>query len=176
MTRSTSIRNLTLLAVGSVLILCITLLVQQSYRHAANDPQLMVADFLASHPDKPVPPDTVDLERSLSVFAMRCDAEKHLLVSDALLHGKVPEIPDGVLDYALKQGKDVVSWQPEAGVRIALVVQRAEDGSLVAVGRSLQTAEERESQVYATGGIFWTGMALLIMLSWFLQFRAEKRK
>src|SRR5207248_6289942 len=122
--------------------------VQQDLRQGANDPQIQMAEDAASALDRGgavasvLPAVDVDLSRSLLPFVIVFDKTDQVVASSATLHGDSPPFPASVLQNA--RGQDRVTWQPEAGVRSAVVVQPWRDGYVV-VGRSLRLVEERES-------------------------------
>jgi hypothetical protein len=141
------------------------LLVQQSLRISANDPQIQMAEDAAStlaggaSADAMVPSAKVDIAASLAPFLVIYDDSGKILASSAVLHGENPAIPAGVLDFTRQHGEDRVSWQPENGVRIAAVVVRTNNGFVLA-GRSLREVEKRISQVENLSG-------LAILVIWF---------
>jgi hypothetical protein len=95
-------------------------------------------------PKSVILPPTVELSKSISPFVMIFDSNGKVLVSSALLNGKVPTIPSGIFDFVNAKGEDRVTWQPEAGVLEALVVDRYSVGSVsgyVAAGTSLKESE-----------------------------------
>ena len=73
------------------------------------------------------------------------------------MHGTVPDYPVGIFDYVQKKGQDRVTWQPEAGVRMATVVVPYKNGFVMA-GRSLTEVEKRESQVESLSGLTMLGI------------------
>ena len=66
-----------------------------------------------------------------------------------------------------QKGQDRVTWQPEAGVRMATVVVSFDHGFVMA-GRSLTEVEKRESQVESLSGLallgIWVATLILITL------------
>jgi hypothetical protein len=132
--------------------------VQQSLRMGANDPQIQIAEDTASalaggaSADSLVPSVKVDIASSLASFLMIYDNAGNILASSAMLHGKNPSIPQGVLEYTRQNGEDRVSWQPENDIRIAAVVVRHDNGFVLA-GRSLREVEKRISQVESLCGL-----------------------
>jgi hypothetical protein len=132
--------------------------VQQDLRQGANDPQIQMAEDAAARleggasTDSVLPPRPVELSSSLDTYVMVFDRADQLLGSSAKLHGNAPPFPSDVLRNATRQ--DRVTWQPEAGVRSAVVVQPWRDGFVVA-GRSLRLIEEREQQVLLIAGLAW---------------------
>jgi hypothetical protein len=149
--------------------------VQQSYRSGANDPQLQLArdlrDRLANNQsvDRLFPADTVDLSRTLAVFAVLYDQMGEAVRSNALLDGRFPQLPKGVLDNASKKGENVLSWQPRKGIRMAMVVEAVPttSGGYIAVGRSLAETEKRINNfitMLVIGLFFCLGVILVHML------------
>ena len=138
---------------------------QQNYRQSANDPQIQIAedsaarlaagDVPASLVNRNVPLE--DLQTSLLPWVAVYDSSGLLLESSAQLSGAPPQLPKGVFDVQAKpvidgpvwnNGEDRITWQPEAGVRQAVVlVQTSDKKYFVASGRSLRESEVRVSQL-----------------------------
>jgi hypothetical protein len=145
--------------------LCCTLyvVVQQSYRMSANDlPSLLAEDAAAAmgrgeSVAAVVGSTTVDIGSSLAPFVAVFDGDGVLVDSSARLAGATPTPPKGVLAEARAKGRNAVTWQPAAGVRLATVTVLApgDGGNTVMAGHSLRTAEEHIVQ-----------MALLVALGW----------
>jgi hypothetical protein len=139
--------------------------IQQSLRIGANDPQIQVAEDLAaslaqghSLPSPNAETQKVELTKSLAPFTMVFDSHGQVLFSSAVVAGSVPAIPQGVLDYTQTHGEDRFTWQPQPGVRIAVVVhwyQSDAGGGFVLVGRSLREVENREDQTLLLVGLAW---------------------
>jgi hypothetical protein len=123
--------------------------VQQTLRTTANDSQIQLAEDAAARlkagaaPADVVPTDRVDLAGSLAPFVAVDDVAGHTLATNGALSGGPPAPPSGVLDTARTTGRDVVTWQPRAGLRFALVAVAWEGGTVLA-GRSLRLVEQRE--------------------------------
>jgi len=134
------------------LSMLVYLTAQQSLRQGANDPQIQMAEDTAQTLNaggsigSVLPADKVEIANSLAPFMMIFDNSGNVLGSSATLHGAVPAYPSGVLDYARKNGEDQVTWQPEAGVRMATVAVRYNNGIVIA-GRSLREVEIRETNM-----------------------------
>jgi hypothetical protein len=132
--------------------------VQQDLRQGANDPQIQMAEDAATRleggasTESVLPARTVELSSSLDTYVMVFDRADQLISSSAKLHGNPPPFPPDVLRNAT--GQDRVTWQPEVGVRSAVVVQPWRDGFVVA-GRSLRLIEEREQQVLLIASLAW---------------------
>jgi hypothetical protein len=142
--------------------------VQQSLRQGLNDPQIQMAEDAAAALEEGQGADAlllttqVNVDLSLAPFLIIYDDSGNMLASSAVLHGQTPGLPDGVLDYTREKGQDRVSWQPEAGVRIAAVVVRFEgtQPGFVLAGRNMREVELREQQT----GLFCI-LAMLALLA-----------
>jgi hypothetical protein len=148
------IRKFLPLAVGlSLVFFAIYVSVQQVVRMGANEPQIQLAEdtavelangkspkFLRDNPDP------VDIAKSLAPFMIVFDNNGKLTATNVQLNDTTPMPPAGVLTYAKIRGENRVTWQPEAGVRIAAVIvyysANGREGYVLA-GRSLREAEIR---------------------------------
>jgi hypothetical protein len=147
------------------------LTVQQSLRMGANDPQIQMAEDAASQlnagmsMDSVVPSAKAEISESLAPFLMVFDESGKTLASSATLHGALPTYLIDVLVYTRQNGQNRVTWQPEAGVRMATVVVSYISGFVMA-GRSLTEVEKRESQVERLSGLAMLGIwaATLIVI------------
>jgi hypothetical protein len=63
-------------------------------------------------------------------------------------------VPPGILANARATGRDAVTWQPRAGVRIATVTVPWSGGSVLA-GRSLRLVEEHASALELMVAAAW---------------------
>ena len=150
------------------------LVVQQSLRMGANDPQIQMAEDAAValnggvSVDSIIPAANVELATSLAPFMIIFDDSGTVLASTATLHGSVPVYPTGVLDYTRQHGEDRVTWQPEKGVRMATVVVRYDKG-FVLTGRSLREVEKRGDQMVQLSGLamltIWAATLIVIILA-----------
>ncbi len=146
--------------------------VQQVLRQDANDPQIQMAEdaaeVLARGGTLEAAPAAgkVDLARSLAPFVVVFDDKGRPVASSGQLHGKDPVPPAGVFAYVRLHGEDRVTWQPEPGVRIAVVVAgfTGSTRGFVLAGRSLKETERRESQAEMESGAAWI-IALLSSLA-----------
>ena len=140
------------------LSLVVYVAVQQDLRQSANDPQIQMAEDAAAaldggaSPDAVLPGRQVELSESLAPYVMVFDKGETLVASSATLDGHTPDFPKSVLQNL--QGQDRVTWQPQAGVRSAVIVQ-AWQGGFVVVGRSLRLVEEREQNTLALTTAAW---------------------
>jgi hypothetical protein len=157
--------------------------VQQVYRSNANDPQIQLANEIntnlkAGRSLEHLWPDSIDIQSSLGVFASLYDEHGQPIRTSALLDGKIPQLPPGVFDFAKNQGEDRITWQPRAGVRMALVVIRGNFSPVayIAVGRSLKEVEVREQNLVKTTAICWGLMIFIILISSIFHFALYKRR
>jgi hypothetical protein len=152
--------------------------VQQQLRGAANHPQMEMARAAATQlsagasPQSVVTGSPIDLGSSSDTYLIVVDANGAALASSAQLGGSSVIPPVGVFDYVRDHGEDVITWQPAAGVRSAIVVDSFRGGYVVA-GRSLGWTEEAESalELWAIAGwaaavILAGGLALLVQRVW----------
>lgn len=157
--------------------------VQQGYRLGANDPQIALATGIRERMTSHLPvdhyftTDSIDLSRSLGVFAVFYNQRGEPLKSSALLDGKMPQVPAGVLDFVRRQGEERVTWQPRSGVRMAMVLLRldTDSGGFIAAGRSLKEVEVREHDLLIMVFACWVvvvcaiGITAVVHLKFFNQ-------
>ena len=172
---------LAMAAVWSGAVAALLLGEQQLLRLQANDPQVQLAEDAAralaggADPKSVLPPGPqVDVSRSLAPFVVVYDAAGAPMASSGQLHGAAPKLPGGVLEHALAQGGHRLSWQPEVGVRQALVVVplRAGAAGFVVAGRSLREVEARKRQAMEFLLLLWgLGLGGLLPLALLLPMR-----
>jgi len=164
------------LALAATLIIGLSyVLVQQDLRISANDPQIQMAEDAASSLgagqsiESIVPATKIDIATSLAPYLVVYDDAGKPLASSGLLHNQMPSLPSGVFDYVRAKGENRITWQPEQGVRSAVVIARvtgARQGFVMA-GRSLREVEAREDnelKLSMLGGILTLG-ALLVWIA-----------
>jgi hypothetical protein len=151
--------------------------VQQVLREDANDPQIQMAEDAATAlsqdaaRESVLPAAHIDLAQSLAPFVIVFDEAGAPLASSAQLHGQVPTIPPGVFEYVRQHGEDRITWQPERGVRMAIVVvgYTGTQQGFVLTGRSLREVEKREGQALVEAGIAWiitlAGSLIMVVMS-----------
>jgi hypothetical protein len=152
-------------------------MVQQDLRQSANDPQIQIVEdgarALAAGklPVDIVPQtDPIDVSVSLSPFVIVYDKDGNPLQSSGKIGDRVPKFPAGVFAYAKLHGEDRVTWQPDRGTRIALVVRAVDgdSGMFIASGRNMREVENREDNslhlVFLTMLIILLGTFLLDVL------------
>jgi hypothetical protein len=152
---------------------------QQVYRSSANDPQTEVAAQVVSFLNAGVAPQQlmagqpVDMATSLSTYVSVFDKSGNVLVSTARLNNKVPSPPKGILETANLKGENIVTWQPQKGVRCAAVILPYKNGTVL-VARSLRLTEQRIAKLGAMVLVVWVvtmvvvafATALVIYLQW----------
>jgi sensor histidine kinase regulating citrate/malate metabolism len=156
--------------------------VQQTYRSGANDPQIQIARDINSklQQGKPVEnffADTIDIAQSLSVFNVLYDDAGKPIRSSGYLQNKMPGIPVGVFEFAKKNGEHDVTWQPQAGVRMAMVIVSSNSSPVgfVASGRSLQEVEIREHNLITIIFFGWIICIALVLLHAVLNFYSKPK-
>jgi hypothetical protein len=162
-----------------ITLLCgiVYITVQQSYRLSANDPQLQLAEDAANAINKGVDPKSlvsstaaIDISQSLSPYLLIYDARGNVVAGSATLNSKPLKIPQGVIDYIQKNGKDAATWQPAPGVRQAMVgFSTTNKGYITVSGRSLRNTEERISLLGEQVFFGWTMSLLGLFVVAFLQ-------
>ena len=146
-------------------------LVQQDLRNGANDPQIQLAEDAAAALDgrrgsrqSVIPTETVDLATSLAPWLASTTelAETHR--QQRRPRRLAPDASAGVLAYAKEHGRDVVTWQPRAGTRIALVAIPWSGGTVLAgplapAGRGTRGSGARPGRRRAVVGLIAVGVA-----------------
>jgi hypothetical protein len=141
---------------------------QQVLRMNANDPQIQMTEDTAaaleagSSPADLLPERQVDIATSLAPFLVIYNDQGIPQISNGRLNGELPELPAGVFGYVKENGEDRITWQPEAGVRVAAVVvlYTGEESGYVMAGRSLREVEKRVDQLGMIAVVAW--LAILI--------------
>lgn len=173
MKRSSLINYFLLVTILSIVMLLIYATVQQSYRTAADDPQIQMAQDASAKIEQGKPADnifqtdTIDIAHSLSPFIVLYDAAGTPLESTGYLNGKMPKLPPGVFDFAKKNGGHNVTWQPQNDVRMAMVLIHVNSSPVqfVAAGRSLTEVEIRESGLRKMVFLGWIICIAVVLLS-----------
>ena len=143
--------------------------VQQDGRHAVEDaPRALLsagATTAASTGPGAGRPGGFDLDNYLGTFWVTYDAAGRPTAGNGYLGGSLARVPRGVLQTAQVAGEDAVTWQPQQGLRFAIVAQPLGDGSIVA-GQSLRPTEQRASRTLfiiagaLVAGLFVVGAAV----------------
>jgi len=176
--------TLSTIAVITVILLLIYAAVQQTYRTSGNDPQIqMTRDIAVSLKEQKsiehiFPVDSVDISKSLGVFAVLYDSNSRPIKSSGFINGKIPQLPAGVFDFVKSHGEDMITWQPQPGIRIAMVAAAVQSSgvSFVAVGRSLNEVEVREGNLLSMVTISWLICVGIIVINMVAQIWRSKMK
>jgi hypothetical protein len=173
------ITHFAILMIVTVLCGLIYVTVQQAHRTGANDPQLQIALDLKNVIEasqstvKSMADDSIEISKSLSVFKTLYNKNGEPVQSTGFLDGQLPCIPKTVLDFTERNRENVLTWQPQRGIRLAMVIESVKSPSIgfVAVGRSLKEVEKRESTLVTMVVVAWlvcVGVILLhLLLSYF---------
>lgn len=153
--------------------------VQQDLRQSANDPQIQMAEDTAAkladgqQVQNVVPAEKVDIANSLAPYIIVFDATAKPIASSVQLDGQTPTIPSGVFDYVRQNGEDRITWQPQSGVRSAIVVTqfKGPNPGFILAGRSLREVEIREDDIMHLILLGWIAILLVTLLATAILFR-----
>ena len=99
------------------------------------------------------------------------------MASSARFHNGVPSIPSGVFAEVAQNGEDRITWEPESGVRQAIVVVGAGDKGFAVAGRNLREVEARESKLGRIVLAAWLVlMAGIVMVTFWITRRKRMDK
>jgi hypothetical protein len=159
----------------------IYLSVQQNLRMNANDPQIQIAEDISSqlalgqNPKYFIPTAKIELTKSLATYIMVFDNNGKLIGSSVTLDGKDPVVPSGIFTSTKKNPANETrfTWQPQSGVREAVVVTyyKGQTPGFVLIGRSIKEVEIRETQ---QAYILFAGWAVTMLASLLTVFALKK--
>jgi hypothetical protein len=183
MKRSLLLTHMAAAIIVSGILLAMYATVQQVHRTAANDPQLQLARDISARINTNnishlLPDDTIDISQSLTTFVALYNSNGEPVGSTGMLDGKLPEIPKGVFEYAKANKENDITWQPRPGVRMALVVESVPSSSqisYVAVGRSLQEVQVRESNLANMIMTVWIASMAVIVVHYIVQLYMHRK-
>ena len=147
--------------------------IHQVIRESADDPQIQMAEDIAvaltdgQQVQNVVPAGKVDIAKSLATYIIVFDADGKAIASSAQLDGQIPTLPAGVFDYVKHNGEDRITWQPQTGVRSAIVVTQFQgsNSGFVLAGRSLREVEKREDDILQIILVGWVAILLGSLLA-----------
>lgn len=162
--QDTARRWLPFALLGTILSFLVLITGQQIIRQNANDPQIHDAlkstesialgelpDILDNHP--------IAIEKSQQEYTVLFDSEGRPASGSGQFRGSLPTLPAGIFKTAKEKGEVRFTWEPEPGLRHAVVVRHAATSELrdayILVGRSLKEAEQRISNIRNTIGLVW---------------------
>jgi hypothetical protein len=139
------------------------ILVQQTIRLSANSPQNQLAEEYANELSLGKQPQfswmgSVDLATSKGLYVIFFDVNRAPVYSTASLDGNIPIPPKGVFQFAKTNGENRLTWQPEDGIRSAIVLtyySNATSAGYVLVGRSLAESEDLTRELLKDTIIIW---------------------
>jgi hypothetical protein len=103
----------------------------------------------------------LELTPDSGVFVIVYGADDKPVSGTATLHGSLPMLPSGVLQTARDTGADAVTWQPEPGLRMA-VIARPAAGKVIVAGQSLTPYEDRDRMVLLVLAAGWLGSIVVL--------------
>jgi hypothetical protein len=103
----------------------------------------------------------LELTPDTGVFVIVYGPDNAPVSGTVTLHGSLPVLPPGVLQSARDLGSDAVTWQPEPGLRMA-VVARSAAGKVVVAGQSLTPYEDRDRIVQLFLAAGWLGSIVFL--------------
>lgn len=154
--------------VVTIIFASVYLTLQHTGREAVNNaPAAAVALQLQQIGSDPAGGPRLELTKDSGTFVMLYGPDNKPIYSTVTLHGDVPNLPPGVLDTTRAGGTDAITWQPEPGLRLAVVTGYAA-GKVVVAGQSLTPFENADkfTQLVIAGG-WLTSMLVLAAASTF---------
>lgn len=154
--------------------------VQQIYRTSLNDPQVQIAEELAMQLEGGAKPPTllatstkIDIASSLRTYTVIYDKDLKPVVWNGVYAGKPPLPPKDVFENAKGSGgtgpgENRVTWEPEEGVRSAVVVVHVlkTDGYVLS-GRNMRETEDRIWRMQLIVGLIWLlTLAATLVATW----------
>ena len=160
--------------VGIVIIglwVLIAATIQQVIRQNANYPQVQMAEDAAAsvtagqNIQDVVPTNKVDIATSLASYVVVFDTNGKPIASSGQLNGQMPTMPSGVFDSVRQSGEDRITWQPQAGVRSAVVVTqfKGQTSGFVLAGRSLRESERLQDNITQLLSVGLIGLLVVIL-------------
>ena len=148
----------------AITFLCglVYVVVQQNYRQSANDPQIQMAQDSVSdlvsgqEPQSVIPKKQIDMAKSLAPYIIVFSSDREPIASSVKLANRIPKPPVGVFDFVETYGQEWFTWEPQRGVRSAVVLKKYPDGFVLA-GRSLREVEKRENKLTLFVFLAWVG-------------------
>lgn len=127
------------------------LTLQHIGRQGVNDaPAAAAAAQVQNIGSDPATGPRLELTKDSGTFVIVYGEDNRAISTTVTLHGDLPNLPIGVLDTTRAVGTDAVTWQPEPGLRMAVVTRQAA-GKVVVAGQSLTPFENKDK---------WTQLAL----------------
>lgn len=142
------------------------------YRFNFDVPQIEITEalqnalLLGAQPQEVVPDSSgvIDVGKITTPLVAVFDAEGQAVAYNAMVNGSAPVPPKGVFEEALARGENRITWEPEEGTRIALIVRPVGDAGFAVSGKNLRIAEEQIASLWLRAW-FMLGFALLLTLA-----------
>ncbi|MES2394307.1 MAG: hypothetical protein V4555_21930 [Acidobacteriota bacterium] len=99
-------------------------------------------------------------------FVAIYDNAGNALGGNATLNGHWPQPPHGIFDTIRQRGEFRVTWQPQPGVRIALVGRPLASGGFVLSGDGLAQTEAAHARFLRTTFANWPIFIIIAMVLW----------
>lgn len=147
---------------------------QQQLRAAADDPQVQVvedvSEFLSQGgpAEAVVPPGAIDIDKSLSLYLVVYNESAQPVVGSGQLAGQPPVPLQDAFDAARAQGQHRFTWEPQAGLRNAAVMNYFSGNatsSFVLAARSLREVEDRQKNIMIVTLVGWLGALVLSLIA-----------
>lgn len=146
---------------------------QQVLRLGADEPQIQMAQDAATRvaagatPEDVLGGSKIAIETMASPYLVMYDANGTPVSGTGYLNGSLPVLPGGVFDQAKRLGIDTISWEPEKGVREAIVVVpvMGQLGGFVLAGRSLRYVEQQEDMLTKRTAVGWAVVVVALALA-----------
>ncbi len=170
-----------LAVVGSIILAITYIQDQQTLRMLANEPQTYLAQDASLRVLAGGKPEgfanAIPIESDTAPYLLFFNSMGTAVAGSGLFHNVPPTLPQGVLEAAKKAGVNRITWQPEAGIRQALVIIPAGD-YFVASGRSLKYTEEQELALAKRAVLGWIAMIVIVIITsmivaWIIRKREE---
>lgn len=156
------------------------IVIQQSLRYAADDPQSSMAQAVARRlEDGSIPQDLikdrVDMATDADPFIIIYDQFGKVVAGNGYLDNHIPLVPIGVLVATKGHKINAITWQPQSKVRIASV--SVEGGKYYVLGgRSLYNTETKIKSVGQWLAVTWlTYIVLIVAINLWLKRRSSSQ-
>ncbi|MDD2806964.1 MAG: hypothetical protein PHW95_00380 [Patescibacteria group bacterium] len=152
---------------------------QQILRAAANDPQIQLSEDIASALNSGADINSliaghIDIASSLAPYIIIFDKSGQPINGNGYLNNSWPGVPKGILEFVDTNGEDRITWQPQAGVRSATVINKYNSGYVLAA-RSLREVEVRENLLLQSIMMFWLALTAGFTLFYILFITRAKK-
>ncbi len=174
-----------LAVVTTIVFMTMSVVLRQEIRLSANDEQVQLAEYGASMIERGLAPEAatgpvrIDISRDHVPYMMVFNSDGQIIASNALLRDVAPKIPSGIFESASTTGEARVTWEPEPGIRSAIVAVAygGANPGFVVVGKSLRESERRDDVIFSIIAMAWfASMVYMFVLPNFLRFIYNLRK